>query len=54
MGDIYDMAKDIIELKVAVQELQAMFQQVYNVIEYNLKQEVLEEPKEPKEPKPRK
>ncbi len=48
MENTYEIAKDIIELKNTVQRQQIMIEQLYNVIEYNLKKGNLDEIKVPK------
>ncbi len=44
----YEMVKDVVALKIEVEELKALMAQVYGVVDHNIKIKKLEEPKEKK------
>lgn len=45
----YEIAKEIIMLREELEELKGLVAQVYGVVDYNLKNKKLEEPKPKKE-----
>lgn len=48
MAEDYQLGKDIARLEDELQRMQALLQDLYRVVEYNLKKENLDEPKEAK------
>lgn len=40
----YQSGKDIAMLEQAIREMQALVEQLYNVVDHNIKQKVLKEP----------
>ncbi len=41
----YEIAKDVVALRVEVEELKALMAQAYGIIDHNIKKGKLEEPK---------
>lgn len=44
----FEMVKEVVALRMEIEELKALFAQVYGIVEHNIKIKKLEEPKEKK------